>query len=193
MDPTIKDFEAALLELTRDYPAFSLVSFAQWRAEQVAGNQARTNILYMLMAALALPSLLALANTLGINVLERTRELGLLRALGATRGQVQRIIIAESLLLAALGVLGGALAGVGLGYALFQLSASTTLVLGLAQLRQQGITLIRPRYRPPPPTPASRGFLPTFPTVDEAFPSDTADQSVGTPPLTPPPPASDRE
>jgi putative ABC transport system permease protein len=110
--------EAALLELTRDYPAFSLVSFAQWREEQVAGNQARTNILYVLMAALALPSLLALANTLGINVLERTRELGLLRAIGATRGQVQRIIIAESLLLAALGVLGGALAGVGLGYAL---------------------------------------------------------------------------
>jgi putative ABC transport system permease protein len=110
--------EAALLELTRDYPAFSLVSFAQWRTEQVAANQARTNILSVLMAALAIPSLVALANTLGINVLERTRELGVLRAIGATRGQVQRIILAESLLLAALGVLGGVLAGVGLGYAL---------------------------------------------------------------------------
>ena len=110
--------EAALLELTRDFPAFSLVSFAQWREEQLAGNQARTNILYVLMAALAVPSLIALANTLGINVLERTRELGVLRAIGATRGQVQRIIVAESLLLAALGVIGGALAGVGLGYAL---------------------------------------------------------------------------
>jgi putative ABC transport system permease protein len=110
--------EAALLDLTRDYPAFSLVSFAQWREEQVAGNQTRTNILYVLMAVLAVPSLIALVNTLGINVLERTRELGVLRAIGATRGQVQRIIVAESLLLAALGVLGGAVAGVGLGYAL---------------------------------------------------------------------------
>lgn len=114
----IATVEAALLELARDYPAFSLISFAQWREEQVAGNQTRTNILYVLMAALAIPSLIALANTLGINVLERTRELGVLRAIGATRGQVQRMIIAESLLLAALGVLGGAVAGVGLGYAL---------------------------------------------------------------------------
>lgn len=115
--------EAALLELTRDYPAFSLVSFAQWREEQVAGNQTRTNILAVLMAVLAIPSLIALANTLGINVLERTRELGVLRALGAMRGQVQRMILAESLLLAALGVLGGAVAGVGLGYALVGRSA----------------------------------------------------------------------
>jgi putative ABC transport system permease protein len=110
--------EAALIELTRDYPAFSLVSFAQWREEQLAGNQARTNILYALMAALAVPSLIALANTLGVNVLERTRELGVLRAIGATRGQVQRMIVAESLLLSALGVIGGALAGIGLGYGL---------------------------------------------------------------------------
>lgn len=117
-DVNVAELEAALLELTRDYPAFSLVSFAQWREEQLAGNQARTNILYVLMAALAVPSLIALANTLGINVLERTRELGVLRAIGATRGQVQRLIVAESLLLSLLGVLGGALAGVGLGYAL---------------------------------------------------------------------------
>lgn len=117
-DADVAAVETALLELTRDYPAFSVIAFAQWREEQVAGNQTRTNILYVLMAALAIPSLIALGNTLGINVLERTRELGVLRAIGATRGQVQRMIIAESLLLAALGVLGGALAGVGLGYAL---------------------------------------------------------------------------
>jgi len=112
------ELEQGLRDLVRDYPAFSVISFAQWRAEQLAGNQARTNILYGLMVALAIPSLIALANTLGINVLERTRELGVLRAIGATSGQIQRIIIAESLLLASLGVLGGLLAGVGLGYAL---------------------------------------------------------------------------
>jgi len=117
-DAAPEAIEGALLELTRDYPAFSLISFAQWREEQVAGNQVRTNILGVLMAALAVPSLIALANTLGINVLERTRELGMLRAIGATRGQIQRMIVAESLLLAALGVGGGVLAGVGLGYAL---------------------------------------------------------------------------
>jgi len=70
------------------------------------------------MAALAVPSLIALVNTLGINVLERTREIGVLRAVGATRRQVKRMILAESLLLAAAGTAFGLLAGVWLGYIL---------------------------------------------------------------------------
>jgi putative ABC transport system permease protein len=49
-------------------------------------------------------------------VLERTREIGMMRAVGAARGQVRRIILAESLLLSALGISGGILAGVWLGY-----------------------------------------------------------------------------
>jgi putative ABC transport system permease protein len=110
--------EAALLEIAEAYPAFSLLSFEQWRQSQLAGNQTRTNILYVLMALLATPSLIALANTLAINVLERTREIGVLRAIGADRGQIVRMIIGESLLLAALGIAGGLIAGVGLGYAI---------------------------------------------------------------------------
>jgi putative ABC transport system permease protein len=51
-------------------------------------------------------------------VLERTREIGVLRAIGADRGQIVRMIIGESLLLAALGIAGGLIAGVGLGYAI---------------------------------------------------------------------------
>lgn len=110
--------EAALLELTRAYPSFSLLSFEQWRESQLAANQTRTNIMYVLMAFLAVPSLLALANTLGINVLERTREIGMLRAIGSSRAQVRRLIIAESMLLSMIGVALGILAGLWLGYAL---------------------------------------------------------------------------
>jgi putative ABC transport system permease protein len=51
-----------------------------------------------------------------INVLERIREIGLLRAIGGTRSQVQRLIMAESLLLAAMGTATGILAGLWLGY-----------------------------------------------------------------------------
>lgn len=110
--------EDALLGVLRDYPAFSLLSYESWRQEQVAANQTRTNILYVLMALLAIPSLLALANTLGINVLERTREIGTLRAIGSTRAQVRRVVLAESLLLSAMGTGLGILAGIWLGYAL---------------------------------------------------------------------------
>ena len=76
------------------------------------------------MFLLAFPSLIALVNTLGINVIERTREIGVLRSAGATRRQVGRIILAESLLLAAVGTAYGILAGLWLGYVLVGAMAS---------------------------------------------------------------------
>jgi putative ABC transport system permease protein len=108
--------ESALLEMLVDFPAFTLFSYETWRAYQVESMRSLTYPLYLLMLLLAVPSLIALANTLGINVLERTREIGMMRAVGAARGQVRRVILAESLLLTAFGISGGLLAGVWLGY-----------------------------------------------------------------------------
>jgi len=100
------------------YPAFALVDAQVWRS-RLAGQIYQTmNIFYVLLLALAAPSLLALMNTLGINVLERAREFGMLRAVGATRRQVRRLILAESLLLSAAGSAFGILAGLWLGYVL---------------------------------------------------------------------------
>jgi putative ABC transport system permease protein len=69
---------------------------------------------------LSIPSLIAMVNTLAIGVIERTREIGMLRAIGATRKQVRRVILAEALILSALGTLFGVLAGLYLGYLLVQ-------------------------------------------------------------------------
>jgi putative ABC transport system permease protein len=74
--------------------------------------------LYVLFALIALPSLLTTLNTLAISVLERTREIGMLRAVGTTRRQVRRIVLGEALLLAAFGTLFGIVAGLYLGYLL---------------------------------------------------------------------------
>jgi ABC-type antimicrobial peptide transport system permease subunit len=71
-----------------------------------------------LQQPLILPA--ALTNTLAINVIERTREIGMLRAVGSTRQQIRRMIQAESLLLAALGTACGILAGLWLSYVLVQ-------------------------------------------------------------------------
>jgi len=49
-------------------------------------------------------------------VIERTREIGMLRAIGAARGQVRRMIVAEALLLAAIGTAFGLLGGLYLSY-----------------------------------------------------------------------------
>jgi putative ABC transport system permease protein len=70
----------------------------------------------LLVAFLAIPSLIAMVNTLAIGVLERRREIGMLRAVGATRRQVRTVILAEALILSAIGTAFGVLAGVYLGY-----------------------------------------------------------------------------
>ena len=85
---------------------------------EIGKSLAVFNAMYVMLIVLAVPSLIALINTLAINVLERTREIGTLRAVGATRRQVRRMITAESLLLAATGTFFGLLAGLWLGYIL---------------------------------------------------------------------------
>jgi putative ABC transport system permease protein len=117
-DPAALD--QALASLVKGYPAFSLYSFSAYRAEIQQQSNAKLASLYFIIGALALPSLLALINTLGINVLERTREIGVLRAVGSTRRQVRRMILAESLVLAAAGTAFGILAGLWLGYLMVQ-------------------------------------------------------------------------
>jgi len=110
--------KAKLSRIIGDYPAFRLYESSTWRAEQLNTFDQTIIIFEVLVAALALPSLLALMNTLAISVLSRTREIGMLRAVGATRRQIKRMVLAESLLLAVIGTGFGAIAGLWLGYAL---------------------------------------------------------------------------
>lgn len=110
--------KAKLDAIVAGYPAFRLYESAQWRAEQLNTFDQTYVIFYSLIAALALPSLLALVNTLAISVLGRTREIGMLRAVGSTRRQVRRMVLAESMLLSVIGIAFGVVAGLWLGYAL---------------------------------------------------------------------------
>jgi putative ABC transport system permease protein len=112
--------EAALNGLVAGYPAFTLVSGAAWRASQMQIFNSAIQLIVLFTLFLALPSLIAMMNTLAINVLERTREIGMLRAVGATRRQIGWMILAESLLLSILGAGIGILAGLALSYVLVQ-------------------------------------------------------------------------
>ncbi|MFK4082492.1 ABC transporter permease [Kribbella sp. NPDC020789] len=79
-------------------------------AKQAAG-QAFTGLLLGLGAVALLVGGVGVANIMVISVLERRAEIGLRRSLGATRGQIRLQFLTESLLLSALGGIGGAILG----------------------------------------------------------------------------------
>ena len=108
--------ERRLGQIVEDYPQFRLVSGSAYSTEFMVQYESIIFGFYVLLAVLAFPSLIAILNTLAIGVIERTREIGMLRAIGATRGQVRKTVVAEALLLAALGTAFGILAGLYLSY-----------------------------------------------------------------------------
>ncbi|QFU86072.1 ABC transporter permease [Amycolatopsis sp. YIM 10] len=88
-------------------------------AAKQAATEAFTGLLLGLGAVALLVGGVGVANTMVISVLERRAEIGLRRSLGATRGRIRSQFLAESLLLSALGGVGGAILGaaVSIGYA----------------------------------------------------------------------------
>ena len=110
------EVEARLKPIVEDYPQFRFVSTREYLAEFSTQFDAMFVGVYALLALLSVPSLIAILNTLAIGVIERTREIGMLRAIGAARGQVRRMIVVEALLLAAIGTAFGLLGGLYLSY-----------------------------------------------------------------------------
>jgi putative ABC transport system permease protein len=105
--------EANLEALERsfaDFPNAKVATREQFIDNQISGLNSILNILYVLLALSVIVSLFGIVNTLVLTVFERTRELGMLRAIGMTRRQVRRMIRYESVITALMGgVLGIAL------------------------------------------------------------------------------------
>jgi putative ABC transport system permease protein len=108
--------EARLGDLLSAYPQFRLVDGQAYINESLALFQAAFAGLTGMVIFLAVPSLIAMVNTLAIGVIERTREIGMLRAIGATQSQVRTVILSEALILSGIGTVFGILTGIYLGY-----------------------------------------------------------------------------
>ncbi len=112
----VANMDAQIKAVAADYPQFTVIAGKGYIDQMLQMLKVVFVGMYFLLAFLALPSLIAMINTLAISVIERTREIGMLRAVGANRKQIRRMIIAEALLLAAVGTAFGVVIGVYLGY-----------------------------------------------------------------------------
>jgi putative ABC transport system permease protein len=120
--------EAALA----DYPNVEVNNPADITADARASVDQLLGIVTALLLLAVVVAILGIVNTLVLSVVQRTRELGLLRAVGGTRRQVKAVIRRESVLMSLLGALTGValgtLSGVALSRALADEGISTITV-----------------------------------------------------------------
>ena len=115
---SLQDAEASLKSELKQFPLVSGMSRAEYR--DYIGKQIDSflNLITGLLFLALVIAVLGIVNTLALSVLERTREIGLIRALGMTRGQTRSMVRWESVLIALIGAVLGLAVGVGLGLAL---------------------------------------------------------------------------
>jgi putative ABC transport system permease protein len=103
-------------EVLEDYPQFTLYSNAEWKAQIESDFNRQYVFFYAIMGVSVAVSAFGVVNTLSMSVFERTREIGVLRAVGTTRLQIGRLIIDEGIVISLIGCLAGVALGSGLGY-----------------------------------------------------------------------------
>src|SRR5690606_35920872 len=112
-----EDARAALDGVLADHPQVKLDDRAAYQASQEEEFDSVLIAVNGLLGLALFIALLGIANTLALSVLERTREIGLLRAVGMLRRQVRVMVIVESALVAVFGAVLGVAVGLAFGTA----------------------------------------------------------------------------
>ncbi|MFI1561764.1 ABC transporter permease [Streptomyces sp. NPDC020490] len=113
---------AAVRRVAARYGGPEVQTRDEYARSSAGGIDMMLTLVYALLALAVLIALLGIANTLTLAVHERTRELGLLRAVGQTRPQLRAMVRWESVLVAALGTVNGLALGTFLGWTLVEAS-----------------------------------------------------------------------
>ncbi|MGH3496388.1 MAG: ABC transporter permease [Nocardioidaceae bacterium] len=128
---------AGINGVIKDLPTVTLKDQKQFADQQKAGVNQVLYLIYALLGLAIVIAILGIVNTLALSVIERTREVGLLRAVGMSRRQLRRMVRLESVAIAVLGAVLGVVMGVAFGVALQQTLASqgiAVLSIPVAQL-----------------------------------------------------------
>jgi putative ABC transport system permease protein len=120
--------ENQVAELLRNSPEVSVSNLDDYVAQQAQIFDFVLIFVQLLLLLAMIIAVLGIINTLALSMIERTRELGLLRAVGMKRRQVMWMVTVESVVISVFGALLGIAVGTGLGAAVFQ------------ALREQGFT-----------------------------------------------------
>jgi putative ABC transport system permease protein len=119
------------------YPGAQLMDEAAFAKSRGAGLANLLNLITAMLVLAILIALLGIVNTLALSVLERTHELGLLRAIGMRRRQLAQLVAGESVIIAVIGAVLGSALGLALGAALadaFTRSQQATVSIPAAQI-----------------------------------------------------------
>jgi putative ABC transport system permease protein len=109
---------AAVSSAAAAYPQAEVQDREEYVAAALANLDTMLNLIYALLALAVFIALLGIANTLALSIFERTRELGLLRAVGMTRSQLRAMVRWEATIIALLGTTLGLAIGTGFGWAI---------------------------------------------------------------------------
>ncbi len=110
--------EAAIDEVVAELPIVTVKDQAAFAEEQRGPIDQLVLMIFALLGLALFIAVLGIVNTLALSVIERTREVGLLRAVGLSRSQLRRMITCESVVIAVLGAVLGSVLGVGFGIAM---------------------------------------------------------------------------
>ena len=109
---------AAIAHVSDAYPNATLQSRAEYIDAQAAQLDQIVNLMYGLLGLAVVIALFSIANSMSLSIYERTRELGLLRAVGMTRHQTRSAVRWEAVLIALLGTALGVVVGMFFGWSI---------------------------------------------------------------------------
>lgn len=133
----VADVQPQVETLLADSPEVSVADRAAFIEQQTSQLDTPLRMIQILLALAIVIAVLGIINTLALSVLERTRELGLLRAIGLRRAQTMRMITVEAVVISIFGALLGVVVGTGLGAAVVEAlkdEGITDLVLPWGQM-----------------------------------------------------------
>jgi putative ABC transport system permease protein len=123
--------ERGAREALAQFPTAKPLTIEQFKDEQNEQVNTLVGLVYALLSLSVLVALLGIVNTLALSVHERTRELGMLRAVGMSKRQARRMVRAESVITAAIGALLGIVLGIAFAAILSRPLADEGFVLEL--------------------------------------------------------------